>query len=161
MVVYIAGYITRAIFAKIKCAHCQTILAEDVVHKENTSLLNIKNRGGLITPTKNVTEIIRFCERLWRLEVLFAKGCIPQGNVTLRIATKVIKLAINANLFSAQMAHFVECGPENNHFSALVKAIVFHYLNVRMHHYGRQVTDKLTGSSVRHVLTKEILFKGQ
>lgn len=56
---YIAGYISRKIMRTIKCKHCSLECIDSNKDAWSTTLLGIKNKGGLTRPS---ADVISLCE---------------------------------------------------------------------------------------------------
>lgn len=64
---YISGFIVKKLFKKIECESCQKCLIQQS-DKNPNSLIKIKNRGGLLYPSKAVEVLCQESEKIFRSE---------------------------------------------------------------------------------------------
>jgi hypothetical protein len=62
VVAYIAGFVVRKLKKAITCEIWASVLYNDCI--SNNSLINIKNRGGLVLPSDDVVTICKYSERM-------------------------------------------------------------------------------------------------
>lgn len=74
---YIAGYVVKQLRQTLRCAQCINVLI-DKECKMN-SLIYIKNRGGLITPSEDVIKICKKCEIIIRHALHANKNMLGKG----------------------------------------------------------------------------------
>ena len=150
--------VVRHLRAAMKCEDCIEALTHP--RASTSTLFDIKNRGGLLTPSDDVVTISRYCEVVFRN--VMCNGNIPQEKNLLRqLVYNVFKMCVNRNVFHSLGHHFLDQEPENNHFLWLLEAISRKYFNIRLHHYSKIVNEKIHLSRVRQKFTKLILFLGQ
>lgn len=84
---YIAGYIVRGLKGSVKCHNCITHLAEQCsvgfcdhtyVAGSSNELMKVKNRGGLVTATDPVVQVVTRCEQVFTQYV--SQDFIAKGN---------------------------------------------------------------------------------
>ena len=76
---YIAGYIVRAAFCKIKCEVCLTSMTTCNVTQYG-DLINRKNNGGLTLPSSDVVVICQRTEKVLRQYTSNNKVLPPEKN---------------------------------------------------------------------------------
>lgn len=147
VIVYIAGFVVKALKKQLKCCNCLSLLTAPV--KNIHSLQYKKDKGGLQYPSDSVIKLCEIAEKAHRANKITAK----QDHMHFLLQT-CLKRSVGLNLFSEdnQPDHL-------DHFGLLIKAICKKYLNVRIHYYTKSLVDKK--DNVRNIYTKLILFKGQ
>jgi hypothetical protein len=160
---YISGNVVRKLNEKMSCSDCVLGLFdcnEDSLLISDKLLIARKDRGGLLTPSKSVFEIIEKTDSIFRNLVDTHNGPPNIKNLDLKVAVKVMSLFVGKDLFPKISAHVVEFDPDcsESHFTLLVKRIVSEYLKIRLYDLGRRHIRSLNVSS-RHSLTKQILFR--
>ncbi|XP_008180972.1 uncharacterized protein LOC103308755 [Acyrthosiphon pisum] len=63
---YITGFVVRKLYKQITCNMCLKLLSDDKMIPKQLSLLDIKNRGGLTKPTKDMTYLCKTAEITFR-----------------------------------------------------------------------------------------------
>ena len=152
VLIYIGGFIMRALISKEKCTMCYTYLTEC---KERVSchLINVKQLGGLQYPTLDVVSVLQIANRT--LENALTSLPLPH---VFSFALEMTK-DIVAEILSEPNDFFTEIAAHDPHHKMnLLKKIVFHFISLKGKHFCRtkNIEDK---SLVRHKNTKEILFK--
>ncbi|GBN12744.1 DNA transposase THAP9, partial [Araneus ventricosus] len=80
VVAYISGFVQRKLISAIKCEECSDALIYDENSAENSyRLINRKNKGGLIKPSKDVYQLCKIGEKSFR--IIQAAGKITSKNV--------------------------------------------------------------------------------
>lgn len=156
---YIAGWIVRRLSATIGCGDCLSALVETAGPKSN-SLLEIKNNGGLVTPSASVVKVVEHAEKVLRSSADFhhVSNQDQWGNV---LEAKVLE-NLPDNLFCDLSQHFRDTlYGIDNHYTDLVRNICRAFLKLRRFHAISLTNRTLQRSSVRQSLTKTILFKNQ
>jgi hypothetical protein len=159
--VYMSGFIVRKLLKKLTCTNCRELLVsteQSKIYKESFILLETKQCGGLITPSDFCITTILLAEKHLRNmgNIHNIMHCISQ----LKLQRNVIKEICNTNkLFNAER-HMIETqsGIEN-HIYSVIREMVSVFLKIRHHHIVKSHNIKEKGLSVRHNLTKTILFK--
>lgn len=147
---YLAGSICHYASKKIKCQKCIARLCTDdwyFFHK----LINLKTRGGLSFPSKDLFDICCTCEMVIRR--------ILKDNITIynerqhqyMLNKKLEKFIANDKVFLNLELEHSFAGIE--HKIALIKYVAEKYLNIRFHHIA-----KLEGMS-KIVDSKRQLFR--
>lgn len=148
VVTYIAGFISRKLSRSVKCDICANLLFGDADAYQK-SLITLKNRGGLVYPSKDVTNIIIKIEKI--LKGIFQKQLQSE------------RYYLHA--FRFFMEHFDEsnllkwnCEHDTSHRLLLIKSIVQTYMDLRFKYYGKKTTEKI---SFRNYFNKIILFRNE
>lgn len=152
IVEYIAGFITRRLSLEIHCPDCMQALTGST--KTGFSLINIKNRGGLVTPSEDVIRICRICEKLVRETSVLN----PQKNLSDTLKIRLLNQCVTKNLFQNIESHFELY---ENHNLWLIESIGKKYFNVRLHYYSKEFNDKIHFRRIRQHLTKSVHFRGE
>ena len=151
VIIYIAGFVIKALEGQIKCQQCFSALQSS--EKLENTLQYMKDKGGLRYPSKSV---IKICEIA---EDTFKKNKITNNKNPMHfLIQECLKKCIGLKLF--QNDHdYSDRSIFDNHYSVLIKAICKKYLNVRIHYATKSFTNKV--DNIRNMYTKLILFKGQ
>jgi len=150
---YIAGAIVRKIKKIIQCNECAAVLSAN----NNCSLIDIKTRGYLIKPSKDVTDIICIkAERLFKSNTVLIKQKSNPINTLIVKTTSTIEIN---KLFQTLNNHILNQSPLHNHLLQLIKNILLYYFKIRIHHYNKNQSQPQ--QRIRSALTKIIHFKHQ
>lgn len=141
---------------KIVCEKCLSALSCSEEARKNSFIKHI-NKGGLIYPSKDVIDICKAIESLFRINVYYGKKCSNFKPAS--ISSKVMEIFLERNIFSFLNEHMYDMEPLNNHILYLIKAISEKYLNVRFYYYSKILSSN--HMSERRLFTKLIFFKGQ
>lgn len=151
VICYIGGYVVRKVLAKIACAECIDIL----VKQDATSvLIYLRNNGGLITPSRFVVSILECSECVFRLH-----ASSPQKLTLQRLL--IMSFREFASKHEGLLSGLVHYTTEPQHVLALIRAVMQHYLRLRLHELSKRVTEKAQKAYVRCQLTKQMLFLNQ
>ena len=163
VVVYVAGYVVRAVKSKLSCPSCQPALTcnEKLIFHYNFGLTDQRNRGGLIRPSSDVIAVCKSAEHCIRMHTGTGQRTLyAWGNVCLQICSKMLLDFIGTSVFVSLDDHAVETEAISNHQVQLIRTIAKCYVNLRLHQC-KSYTPFVQGESCRSVLGKTILFKGQ
>lgn len=160
---YIAGFVVRKLKRVLKCEVCAESLSDD----DNTfdfrqSLIKVKDRGGLVKPSKCVTNVCKTTEKVLREQILKAGSqFLGKKEIMTMMVNKVLSTyaATQTNIFHSILDHTLEQDFEENHRNLLIKSICQTYIVIRIYHETKRANNK--DEKVRSFLTKTILFKGQ
>ena len=132
-------------------------------------LINSKNRGGLVLPSKHVVHIVNICERVFRVSVCGVDSKMQKVSSRKNLKFLMVHL-INQELASKYLfpelnEHDVEHEmlTEDLHSSQLLKTIIEKYVTLRLLTYGKHYTKDVVHKDkigVRQQSTKLVLFKG-
>lgn len=173
VIFYIAGFVVRNLIIRTSCNDCINIL---LFNDNDTGLLdhnyiasshifhkftNFITHGGLVYSSRIVFEIIKFCEKQFR--IFLEKDNIHTTEVNIK------KLFINTALhhFAANISNFkpphpaVEDISEEPHELQIIRKTLELFLKCRMHHHTKLINLRIHGNkaTVRQKMTKLILFK--
>lgn len=147
VIIYIAGFVVKALKKQIKCCDCLSLLTAP--DKNIHTLQYKKDKGGLHYPSESVIQLCEIAEKAHRAHKITTK----QDHMHYLLQT-CLKRSIGVKLFSEDHQ------PEHlDHYGLLIKSICKKYLNVRIHYYTKSLVDKK--DNIRSIYTKLILFKGQ
>lgn len=160
VVFYMAGFVVRKLKNTLKCEICiESLYSSDEV-VQVTTLLSIKNKGGLITPSYDVFKICEATERIVReLKETVSGELLGRHKHVVFIINKVCKKFKESNIFESLIVHSFEQDFNDNHRIMMIKAIIKLYLTARVYHLIKQAN--VPQEKIRNFLTKTILFKGQ
>jgi hypothetical protein len=139
-IAYVAGYIVFQLRNMAICKVCQLALqntAEDSLPADVMLLIKRKKRGELITPSKSVYLLVKWCEAVFETEVIdkSTMPTIPQLPDILTI--KAIRRLDHQKYFPTLKTHVFEqnlkC--ENDHRITLVKRLFKRYFQFRIKAY--------------------------
>lgn len=131
-------------------------MLKEIEPKEVPLLIDIKNRGPLIFPSKDVMNICLVAERFFRQNYcnLFTKANIKN------ILTNQILNSLDSP-FTGTLMHYHILSQDviNNHRIQLIKLIIETFLNIRLFHEAKERSDK--DEHIRQKYTNLILFRNQ
>jgi len=155
VITYLAGYIARKLMKTLHCVECVGALIEQNADtKNNYNLINIKNRGSLIYPSKDLVYISKKIENTIR-HYLCENETLSNFNMNTFVC-KVMEELIHINIFPELKEHVNDQSFSSNHVNHLLRIIIESYTKTRLAHYIQNVR-----ISDRHKLNKLILFRGQ
>lgn len=157
---YICGFMVRRISKKIDCFICCENLLEKfnehnyAILNENSKLVAIKNRGGLVKSSSFVVKVVKFVEKTL-IDLTFNFKSIKMLNSSL---TSKIIFAKNY-VYNSNILVDVKCpndGFLENHKLELITIICKEYLNIRLYYVAKSKTSD--NVSKRCLLKKLVLF---
>lgn len=150
VITYIAGWVIRKFKERVSCQACIDSLVESSQAVRPSSLLNIKNRGGLIIPSRDLVALLMFCETRFRRNDSFVQISRAATETYGRIGT----------LFLSGIDHFeTTCHGISSHYSNLITFCVETFLHLRFHHKARCDNESGDMKSRRKKLSKLVLFQ--
>ena len=151
---YIAGFVTRYLLSKIECTECLSALVAKTPSQYNSFIL-FKDRGGLIYPSKDVTQICSAAEKVVKcnLQSKHRADRDPRSMIT-----KTLKLFIGTDIFNVLHPHLYEQEPCSNHLLHLIRAVIQKYIQIRVRYLVRKSNIQKTKRQLYNKLT---LFSGQ
>ena len=159
---YIGGWVVRKLIEKLSCADCKSLLIQDVNQPKQCSgsLLQLKNNGGLLTPSEGVQKVLVLAEKEIRASMNI-KQIVNSHCLGMQLEANILKSLPN-NLFPTGSDHFLDTlhGIEN-HFISLVRGIIRQFVILRRHEMVKISNLALRGQSLRQHLTKTIIFNHQ
>lgn len=154
VVTYIAGYVQKRLVNKIKCDECRESIYESA--NESCSLIDVKNFGGLVKPSKIIKQICLQREKSFRIH----DDLINKND----IMDKLIRSAfrhLDLNIFCTMNDHFLDSDPIENHRLIFVKVVLHEYFIIRIHHKNMCLQEQHQKTKVRNFYKKMVHFKGQ
>lgn len=171
---YIAGFVVRKLCQTVKCEECvqackslSSVSNCSFNSKLSTALTIFKNRGGLIVPSGSVIEICRTAERLLRKACNSNLGKPPgERNFPAVLSNKAFEqiLLCRMTLFPELTDHFRDTFVLDNcisHMCVLTKTILMHYIETRLNAVTKNAALAVTGTNLRHFLTRQIIWAHQ
>lgn len=144
---YIAGFVVRDLTKHSKCDQCNVSLIKPSSDGSSYHFLRLKNNGGLLLPSNDVTKIVRMTE------VRF-KALPPKQRVYRYIVPSILFDTLGSSEFSND--HFYESG----HRIKIIQSIVISYCKIRSFHEIRKSNTSDT-NFMRPRLSKQIHFMSQ
>lgn len=154
---YIAGFVVRKLYKQITCNICLHLLSDDKMIPKQLSLLDIKNRGGLTKPTKDMIYLCKIAEITFRT-FQQALPSIKYDIIEYLTIKATSKLQIT-KIFKEISDHILDQSPLDNHLLQLIKMSFKCYFKIRVHHYNLTISQPQ--QRIRSSLTKIIHFKNQ
>eukprot|EP00794_Sanderia_malayensis_P008598 gene8598-9513_t len=177
---YMSGYVVRKIGSAITCSKCVLALLQSspraledhgyCIMDAGCKLTIRKNKGGLIFASNGVFEIIKTCEQLFCIHVLNKNSKITSEEgickklivlCARQLAWKIDKLFPNLERSCLEPEDPATAG---SHAIQIIKEVAKRYLTLRLQTYAKlynRVVINKSKASVRHKMTKAILFKNQ
>lgn len=155
---YIAGYIIRKLMKKLNCVECiNALTVRDA--ETNQNLINIKSRGSLLYPSRDVIYICKQVDNALTMYIKVHKNLsdININTVTYDIMKNIISYT-SQGIFNVLKEHINDQCFFSNHVNHLLKSIISLYAKIRLTHYIQ--TQQNVSLSDRHKLNKIIIFKG-
>lgn len=169
---YIAGFIVRKLLKVISCKTCAGSLLNQSFNEHSYSLstyslINSKNRGGLVVPSNDVSDVVKICEKVFRFNVsgesLSQSKISKDNNLKLKLILNVNKV-LDKNIFSNLNSHDVQTASINEdiHSTQLVKNIAAYFFDIRLARYAQDFNEFKKKSSIglRQQSKKLVQFKG-
>ena len=158
---YIAGYVAKMTKKQILCVSCCEALGS-TSHKTESKFLKLKDRGGLFKPSRSLITVCEETEKSFERMLATTSGQLPRcKGIPDAISFAVLQNLDLTKVFKKLDEHMFDCAIEDNHIFSLVKTIAKCYCKVKLHHLGKETTQKLTGTRIRKKLSKLVLFKHQ
>ena len=158
VLVYIAGYVQKKIFVKVKCEPCKDYLR----NRSNVTcpIIQLKNNNkakfGLQKPKDIINYVVQECEQIL---VSYHKthNILTEKNLMFKLVlnTKVIVLEKKPSILQELDDHSQD--DMDSHRLLLLQKICELFFSLRLKHIGN--TYKTDVHQVRHILSKIILFK--
>ncbi|KAH8009160.1 hypothetical protein HPB51_010950 [Rhipicephalus microplus] len=136
VVPYIAGFVVRQVCKTTTCEECIAALYSD----ELVPLVEQKNRGGLVSPSKDVIGLCEAVEKgLRRLQI--ECGTLQAVNSQSKhLVLEVLRLSVEENWFQKLEQHILDLDPLDNHIYSLCKKVAELYVKIRIHHMTKKET---------------------
>lgn len=153
VIIYITGYILRKLMKILHCTKCIGALIEQNADTNN-NLINVKNRGSLIYPSKDLVCICKKIETAIQ-SYIYKNKTLNNFNVNAFVHDIMITF-IDIKIFEDLKEHISDQCLYSNHVNHLLRIVIESYCKTRLTYYIQNVH-----ISDRHKLNKLILFKGQ
>ena len=170
-IAYISGYIVRKLTSALECDICCDAMIESDKQKRHLSLIAIKDNGGLVYPSEDVVQVVRVCEKYFKLFVCGEDMVKVNSSKNLRL--KLTNTIINELRYTRPGKVLFEClldhdldyyqVTEDFHSTQVMKGIVQKYVSMRLLRYGQEYTMnviKAKSLGKRQKMNKAVLFDG-
>jgi hypothetical protein len=130
---------------------CTAAMYSGNMEDNRLRLISQKNRGGLISPSKDVISICNTTELLYRrtMDEFFE---IDYQDFAQNLATAVFGRLSNSLFFPNLDSHIFDSN--DNHKTLLIKTISLCYLRIRSFHETKKINNNMIGTNKRKVLTR-------
>ncbi|KAL3217407.1 hypothetical protein MRX96_032409 [Rhipicephalus microplus] len=157
VVPYIAGFVVRQVCKTTTYEECIAALYSD----ELVPLVEQRNRGGLVSPSKDVIGLCEAVEKgLRRLQI--ECGTLQAVNSQSKhLVLEVLRLSVEEKWFQKLEQHILDLDPLDNHIYSLCKKVAELYVKIRIHHMTKERNREIIKDRVRPVLSRMIIFKHQ
>ena len=163
---YIAGYIEKKLFEKLKCPHCISHLSAKEDSFQFDQLTKRRNKGGLHLPHPDILCIVKKTDQVLRNLLTSEKGG-PLRSVskqtTLKTTITVIE-SLGDCVFKMDHPYNTHIETEDMHHVQNIKFITHLFCKMLFHHHGKLYTERFIQKdvcTVRHKLNKTVLFLHQ
>ncbi|KAL3174896.1 hypothetical protein MRX96_010927 [Rhipicephalus microplus] len=128
---------------------------------ELVPLVEQKNRGGLVSPSKDVIGLCEAVEKgLRRLQI--ECGTLQAVNSQSKhLVLEVLRLSVEEKWFQKLEQHIIDLDPLDNHIYSLCKKVAELYVKIHIHHMTKERNREIIKDRVRPVLSRMIIFKHQ
>ena len=142
---YIGGYIVKKLQRTIDCNSCYNAMLSSNKSYFNLSLIQQKDRGGLIYPSNDVVTILSVAERVFKYYVVGADNLNPSisscKNLQLKLISTVLLELSDKLIFSELFRHDIDNHhdiSEDFHSTQITKAVIREFINLRLFRYGQE-----------------------
>lgn len=152
---YMGGFVVRKLLKSSMCSICKIALISK--EEKHTTLIQIRDFGGLIYPASGIKKIIETTEKQIRLYTSF-NGSLKYINRL--ICLRVFENLIFTKLFPSLEEHFVDDTDlfSPNHYKDLIYNCASTYTQLRLRHNAKLLNKQHEEKSVRHKNNKTTLF---
>ena len=172
---YIGGYILQSLLHKVDCEQCKEalLLVTENPHGQNMVFYPLqakftcfKQTGGLLSPSIALLKILKAAEVIFRRRVIEqGKGICFDKNLSAAIQSAVVE-QFGSAVFDQSQEHFFDhsLSIEADHLRTLLRLVTEKYVLLCLKTYSKRFTEMMVHKnepSLRHRLTKTILFKNQ
>ena len=169
IIAYIGGFVVRKLSKSLHCPTCvDALLGQENQHAYYLNLINMKDNGGLVTPSEDVFRILKKCETFF---IAYISGqpddlCIPSTpHVKDMLSLKIRRELHGLRLFDCLSDHDLEniFEVQDLHSTQLIKKVIDYYLQIRFFRYGQHYTSvmiKKCKHGMRQQANKMLIFKG-
>ena len=129
--------------------------------RKSCDLLNLKNRGGLVTPGVHIDLIIKTANQLLET-VKSEKNIYSEKNIIEKMYVNVKRiLDVKQHNFLSFLDEHTDIMNSGSHRALLIKKVVSIFLTLRLKHMAKLKNLSLTNKRIRKTYSKLILFKSQ
>ena len=172
---YIGGYILQSLLRKVDCEQCKEALLLDTENPHGQNMVFyplqakftcFKQMGGLLFPSIALLKILKAAEVIFRRRVIEqGKGICFDKNLSAAIQSAVVE-QFGSAVFDQSQKHFFDhsLSIEADHLITLLRLVTEKYVLLCLKTYSKRFTEMVVHKnepSLRHRLTKTILFKNQ
>ena len=172
---YIGGYILQSLLRKVDCEQCKEALLLDTENPHGQNMVFyplqakftcFKQTGGLLFPSIALLKILKAAEVIFRRRVIEqGKGICFDKNLSAAILSAVVE-QFGSAVFDQSQEHFFDhsLSIEADHLTTLLRLVTEKYVLLCLKTYSKRFTEMVVHKnepSLRHRLTKTILFKNQ
>lgn len=153
---YISGYVVRMTQKIVKCNECINSLYSEYggAHPTALKLLFKKTRGGLVIPSKDVTDLCLVTNKYFK-----------NADINLKLKHQDERLALSilndlniSGLFPALHDHQFDTEIDNNHIYKLAKTIIKCFIKIKFSQISREINESNT-THIRQQLSRLIIFR--
>lgn len=152
---YIAGFVVKKVIKLINCTSCCDALTQSTGNR--TSLISIKIREKLTSPSKDVQRVCHEAEKVI--------SCYHSTYLTTTKNKTYLVNEIKSNVYKLNNRIFSDSGNQipflaflHRHSSQLINLIILKYIDIRIFHEIRKINDNLHKNRKRAKLIKLIHF---
>ena len=172
---YTGGYILQSLLRKVDCEQCKEALLLDTENPHGQNMVFyplqakftcFKQTVGLLFPSIALLKILKAAEVIFRRRVIEqGKGICFDKNLSAAIQSAVVE-QFGSAVFDQSQEHFFDhsLSIEADHLTTLLRLVTEKYVLLRLKTYSKRFTEMVVHKnepSLRHRLTKTILFKNQ
>lgn len=153
-IVYMSGWVVRKLLHKVDCSNCKLCLVSPESSLDSEySLIRLRDNGGLLYPSKSVVRILKVTESIVRGQTF--QTC------TVQKVQSAVLIYIGTDINTLFADNHSSADDLFSHSLSLIRALVRCYVNIRQFSRAKSLSLTECKSHIRHVLTKQILFKNQ
>ncbi|KAH8027113.1 hypothetical protein HPB51_002267 [Rhipicephalus microplus] len=130
VVPYIAGFVVRQVCKTTTCEECIAALYSD----ELVPLVEQENRGGLVSPSKDVIGLCEAVEKGLRQLQIECGTLQAVNSQSKHLVLEVLRLSVEEKWFRKLEQHILDLDPLDNHIYSLCKKVAELYVKIRIHH---------------------------
>ena len=155
---YISGFVTKMIQKQVHCNTCTSACLAEVAgaHESALRLFFLKQRGALLTPSADVTEICFQADKQIQL-LNSVSDILLRSNLKQTVVSLTLKKLQVDNLFFVLNDHAHDNCSSFDTKIKLVSQIIVNYLRVKKFYFMKLENDNHT-TNIRQKLNKIILF---
>lgn len=146
---FVGGYVIRS--TKLNCSDCRDSLIDTDSNDMNddTTLVSVKNRGGLVVISPNTKKLFVVSEQLLR-NYITCNGV--DTNVLIKTRNGVLNHILLGNLHG-----FMKCAV---HSTSTIRSLIHRYIMIRVHYETQKITSE-KNENIRSKLNRLVIFQHQ